>query len=784
VEYATYLGSTSAEKAHAAAATPDGGVVIGGYTLSPGFPFTAGGPIVPVMPSFPSYSQPFVAKFNPAATGAPSLVFSHFLGGTAGDGGGTIWCVDTDAAGNIYAAGVSSTKTLPIVNGFAGFPGDFNNAFLVKLSPDGKQILYSTYVGGSANVDEIRDIEAHDNGMVTVGGRTASANFPIKGGFANFNPTGNFDAFAMQIDTNASGPSSLVYSTVFGGAGSEWGSSVSVSQGLIYLAGSTQSYGIGAIPTTPNAFSSSNSGGDDVFLAVLDPSFGGPGSLVYATYLGGQYVEYPPRVQADADGIAYVAGATTSPGFPTTAGAFDTTLDVTFGPGTRSDATLSRINPFAATSAASLEWSTFFGGQQNDEVYDLEVDAQGRPTLVGITSSNNIPLSVCSPAKDSSVSALIVRFETTGALNFSRTYGGNQVEFGAGLALLPGGELAITGNTVSTNLPLAGAFQSTLASPAADDVYVAVMTACPEPPVGNDDLYVVSENGTLTVAAPGVLSNDTDPANGALTAALLTTTSHGDLTLAASGALEYTPQPGFVGFDFFSYTVIGPTGLEDTAIGIIEVTPAPPAVCLPCPAGQIQEFAWPLCTCVPCGSGQLASLEIPGLVPAFTPGTTQYTIPWPSDDSSWVIATTCDPTETIYIQGSQVASGQFFNAWAGGGTISISVYDGWTQVGSYTVTLDPNLPPAPLTQGVSSLTAPGMAPAFDPSVTAYTAPAPAGGFLTVTANTTDPSYMLYINSTAATPGVPFNAWAPAGSEVDVVVYINWVEIGHYTISIQ
>jgi len=71
-------------------------------------------------------------------------------------------------------------------------------------------------------------------------------------------------------------------------------------------------------------------------------------------------------------------------------------------------------------------------------------------------------------------------------------------------------------------------------------------------PVAVNDSYSVNQDTTLTVAAPGVLANDSDVDTAALTAVLVSTTN-GTLTLSASGGFTYTPNAGFVGTDSFTY---------------------------------------------------------------------------------------------------------------------------------------------------------------------------------------------------------------------------------------
>jgi N-acetylneuraminic acid mutarotase len=72
-------------------------------------------------------------------------------------------------------------------------------------------------------------------------------------------------------------------------------------------------------------------------------------------------------------------------------------------------------------------------------------------------------------------------------------------------------------------------------------------------PTAVDDSYEVQQDELLTVAAPGVLTNDSDPDNDPLTAVLVSTTSNGDLTLNLDGSFSYMPEAGFVGTDEFTY---------------------------------------------------------------------------------------------------------------------------------------------------------------------------------------------------------------------------------------
>jgi hypothetical protein len=84
-------------------------------------------------------------------------------------------------------------------------------------------------------------------------------------------------------------------------------------------------------------------------------------------------------------------------------------------------------------------------------------------------------------------------------------------------------------------------------------------------PVASDDAYSTNEDVPLTVAAPGVLGNDTDADGDALTAALETGTTFGTVVVNGDGAFTYTPSPDYFGPDSFSYSIEDGNGGTDTA---------------------------------------------------------------------------------------------------------------------------------------------------------------------------------------------------------------------------
>jgi VCBS repeat-containing protein len=79
------------------------------------------------------------------------------------------------------------------------------------------------------------------------------------------------------------------------------------------------------------------------------------------------------------------------------------------------------------------------------------------------------------------------------------------------------------------------------------------ITATNDAPTAADDVYSTNEDTTLTVSAPGVLGNDSDPDGDALSAVLVSGPGHGSLTLNADGSFTYSPDDNFNGSDSFSY---------------------------------------------------------------------------------------------------------------------------------------------------------------------------------------------------------------------------------------
>jgi hypothetical protein len=449
----------------------------------------------------------YVAKLN--ASGS-ALVYQTYLGGIAGSGVAQGNGIAIDAAGDAYVSGLPGANFPTTANALSQTA---SKGFVAVLNPTGSGLIYSTYIPGVVLEPSVSGTlsggsAVDSSGNIYVTGPAGAGFQTTAGAYQNTLGTGaTSNAFFAEINPNLSGTASLVYGSYLGGGSADAGTGVAVdSSGNTYITGYTNSSNF---PTTSGAFQTSQPSPNNyhAFVAKFNPAQSGSASLVYSTYLGGSGSDgnFPqnlvpdgggvpvsfwtngPAIAVDSSGDAYVAGGTNSTNFPTTTGAYETSVG-SLSNGT--DAFVTKLNP----TGSGLVYSTYLGptspgsdywpnAADNTKATSIALDSSGNAYVTGLTRSDGFP--VTSDAIQSTLSGSLVNIGTSkkpnwvrenvladafvttlnatgSSLLFSTYYGGTGDDFGLGLALDSAGNTYVAGVTSSDSYPTtAGAYDST-----------------------------------------------------------------------------------------------------------------------------------------------------------------------------------------------------------------------------------------------------------------------------------------------------------------------------------
>jgi uncharacterized repeat protein (TIGR01451 family) len=456
--YSTYLGTSAADQGNGIAVDAAGSTYVTGRTGSTLSPFASTGAFQTVYGG--GSIDAFVAKLS--ADGA-ALVYATYLGGGAADEG---LGIAVDVAGNAYVTGMTGA-TAPL---FPSTPGSFDSthnggidAFVAKLDPTGAALLYSGFLGTSGT-DEGQAIAVDAAGNAYVTG-PAAAGFSITPGAFDSPSNAGIDAFVAKINPTGS---MLVYATLLGGGLTDQGNAIAVDgAGNAYVTGQTFSGTTTPFPTSPGAYDTTRGGSSDAFVTKVNATGSG---LVFSTYLGGNEDDDIGRgIALDALLNVYLTGQTFSGSvvvanaFPTTTGALDATLG-----GTR-DAFVTVLN----AEGTGLLYSTYLGGDLNEDGTAIAVDAAGHVHLTGQTASGDFPTaaapgSYVDTALAGSTDAFVTTLNPAGGgatdLVYSTYLGGTNGEGGTGITVDGDGNAYVTGftnSTVAQGFPIiAGSFDA------------------------------------------------------------------------------------------------------------------------------------------------------------------------------------------------------------------------------------------------------------------------------------------------------------------------------------
>jgi hypothetical protein len=505
--FSTFVGGSGADGCCGVIAVDSvGSVYFSGTTRSFDYPTTpgsvqptfGGSPAICNQPNYNSCGDIVVTKLNSSGT---ALIYSTYLGGTGSDSN---FGMALDGAGSVYVAGETESTDFPITPGAlqpqynggncSGYAG-CGDVTVSKLDPTGSKLVYSTYLGGSDN-ESPQNITVDAAGEALVAGWTFSSDFPTTPGVFQPHLAGPENAFLSKL--NATG-TALVYSSFLGGSAYDGAYGIQVdAAGRAYVSGVTSSTDF---PITDSAYQTHLAGEDDIFVSLINPS---GTKLLYSTYLGGSANDITYASALDSSGNLYIPGFTTSPDFPVTPGAYQTTFaGVT-------DAFVFKLNPFRS-GRASLVYSTLLGTSSDDEAYALGVDKAGNAYISGITSSPEFPIVNPIQALNKAHSTgFVAELNPTGSsLIFSTYIGGSNSDSGD-IAVDSSGNIFLTGAATSTDFPVTPrAFQPKFAG-GNSDIYVAKISMTNSPGVSflpTALTFAGQAVGTISPSQTVVLSN-------------------------------------------------------------------------------------------------------------------------------------------------------------------------------------------------------------------------------------------------------------------------------------
>lgn len=355
----------------------------------------------------------------------PVIDYATYLGTAADD---AVSAIAVDGLGATYVAGHT-------------VPGGAADTFVAKLSPNGTQLEYTAFFGGSAD-DRATAIAVGGDGTAYVTGTTSSSDLPQVNAVNAFR--GGQDGYVFRL--TAAGDA-LAYSTYLSGSDEDTPTGVAIDASGIFVGGSTRSTDLGGPPGTAGG-----RGHRDAFVVKLTPA---GNAVSWVTYLGGTGDENVRGFGLDATGRAYVAGVTSSGAdFPQTA----TPLKASCQGSGRTDAFVARV----AASGTAFDLATCLGGSSDDEATAIAVEPDGQLYVTGSTRSDDFP-SVGSVSTHSGGSDAFVTKLDGSFITYSRLLGGEGDDVANAIAVDPAHTVWITGSTRSSTFPTVAAVQETLA---------------------------------------------------------------------------------------------------------------------------------------------------------------------------------------------------------------------------------------------------------------------------------------------------------------------------------
>ncbi|RAI99918.1 gliding motility-associated-like protein [Chitinophaga skermanii] len=314
----------------------------------------------------------------------PTVVFSTLTGSKADNWGYT---ATYDPQGNFYAGGIvfgngEYPTTLGAIS--RNYMGGFCDIAITKFTSNGRNIHYSTYIGGAGTEQPHSLIVDAQNNLI-ISGRTDSPDFPVDSGSIG----GGLDMVVMKLNATGTG---IIGGIRLGGSGNDGVNSDPNKQGLtalkrnygddarsevlvdaagfIYAVGCTQSSNF---PQVGNTFQRNKNSGQDGVVVKLNPNCS---SIVWSSFLGGSGDDAAFVIALNGTNSLYVAGVTTSNNLPMAG----TPLQATHAGG-GADGFVYHISADGGT----ILHATYLGTNRADMLYGVQIGREGHVYVMGTT---------------------------------------------------------------------------------------------------------------------------------------------------------------------------------------------------------------------------------------------------------------------------------------------------------------------------------------------------------------------------------------------------------------
>lgn len=354
----TYLGGGAREHVDWVAFDNSGNLVIVGSTASDDFPVTND--------SFQSERAGEYDGFIATISDNGTLLYGTYFGGNSTD---SIEFVAIDDDGNYLFGGTTSSTGMATEGAFQTNLKGGLDAYIAKLSGDGRNVLLFSYLGGSTT-DRVDSMSVDSTFNFILSGLTRSEDFPISSNAFQKNYAGAGDVFLTKM---ASDGSEINWSTFIGGSAEENGRGVGVdSSDNIMVTGAVTSSDMQVY----NAFQPEYGGSCDTLIG----KFSSGGEIQTLSFLGGDQLDHAYDIESDTEDNTVIAGRTLSDNYPL----YDSFQSNRTG---HLDLTITIMS----NDMELLVLSTLFGGSKEDSGESISVSADGKIIITGRTASDDLP---------------------------------------------------------------------------------------------------------------------------------------------------------------------------------------------------------------------------------------------------------------------------------------------------------------------------------------------------------------------------------------------------------